>query len=195
MHFFGKKKEIKEEPKIVPQEIHDEMKFVYPDMGSTEVKKLLENFDKPSEQQKTSEPQHMANIETEEVTETPQTIVPPKKEIREERQSSTPLFVKLEKYRSIINSVTNLKSSLTMIKNTLAVLNELEKVRHENMKLLQDALAKTEKKILDLDSEFIRPPDFQEELPEYGDVETVSTTIEDLKGQIGRLKEELNTMT
>jgi hypothetical protein len=82
-----------------------------------------------------------------------------------------------------------------MIKNTLAVLNELEKVRHENMKLLQDALAKTEKKILDLDSEFIRPPDFQEELPEYGDVETVSTTIEDLKGQIGRLKEELNTMT
>ena len=64
MHFFGKKKEIKEEPRFVPQEVHEEMKFVYPDTNSTEVKKLLENFDETPEQQKSNEPQHITNIET-----------------------------------------------------------------------------------------------------------------------------------
>jgi vacuolar-type H+-ATPase subunit I/STV1 len=119
------------------------------------------------------------------------------KEIKEEvkeKSSFAPLFVKLDRYRQILNTMNYLKNTMNMIKNTLSILNELEKIKSENLKLIEDTIEKADKKILTLDSEFMRPSGFIEEMPELSDVESLEATLVDLREQVNQLKSELRSM-
>ena len=129
----------------------------------------------------------------------------PKEEpVEVEKPSFAPLFVKIDRYRQILNAIGSLKTTMIMLKNSLLTLNELDKARDETFKLVQDAVGKLEGKLNSLDQELVRPSGFQErtnishdttsERPEYQDVETVEATIADLKGQIEQLKSELETV-
>lgn len=188
MVLFGRKKE---EPKIT------QVEFTYPeiDKGEEEVKRLRERIEK------VSEPVILEKPKEEKVTPKVEVpieikIKPEKVELKEEEKPVfAPLFVKLDRYRKILNTIAQLKTTLLMVKNSFIALNELEKVRIENMKLIQEALNKVEKRILDLDTELIRPSGLHEEIPEYGDVQAISATIADLKGQIEQLKAELETIS
>lgn len=129
----------------------------------------------------------------------PENIEKPK-EIKPEREAErpmfAPLFVKIDRYRQILNAIGYLKTSMVIIRNSLLTLNELDKAREETMKIIQEALEKTEKKISELDSELVRPSGYHElEKPEYQDVETIEATIADLKGQIEQLKSEVESMS
>jgi len=117
------------------------------------------------------------------------------KEEVKERSSFAPLFVKLDRYRQILNTMNYLKNTMNMVKNTFSILNELEKIRMENLKLIQETIEKADKKILTLDSEFMRPSGFIEEMPELTDVESLEATLVDLREQVGQLKSELKNMT
>lgn len=122
------------------------------------------------------------------------------KEIKPEREAEkpmfAPLFVKIDRYRQILNAIGYLKTTMVMIRNSLLTLNELDKAREETMKVIQEALEKTEKKMGELDAELVRPAGYHElEKPEYQDVETVEATIADLKGQIEQLKSEVQSMS
>jgi hypothetical protein len=121
--------------------------------------------------------------------------IPP---IREsERPSFAPLFIKIDRYRQILNSIGNLKTAMIMIKNSLVTIVELDKARDETFKLIQDAIEKLDKKLSTLDQELVRPSGYHEivETPEYQDVETVEATIADLRGQIEQLKTELENVS
>jgi len=122
-----------------------------------------------------------------------------------ERPSFAPLFVKIDRYRQILNAIGNLKTTMIMLKNSLITLNELDKARGETFKVVQDAIGKLEGRLNSLDQELVRPSGLQErpaapsydmaiERPEYQDVETVEATIADLKGQIEQLKSELESV-
>jgi len=112
-----------------------------------------------------------------------------------EKQSFAPLFVKIDRYRQILNTMNYLKNTMNMIKNTFSILNELEKIRMENLRLIQDTIEKADKKILHLDSEFMRPSGFIEEMPELTDVESLEATLVDLREQINQLKAELQSLS
>lgn len=107
-----------------------------------------------------------------------------------------PLFVKINKYRSVLSSINDLKTTIIMIKNALAIQREIESLRDENRKLLESAISKLDKKIIALDSEFLRPRGLEEEFPpstyETSELEGV---VSDLKKQIEGLKSELKTIT
>lgn len=107
-----------------------------------------------------------------------------------------PLFVKINKYRSVLSSINDLKTTIIMIKNALAIQREIEGLRDENRKLLEAAINKLDKKIIALDSEFLRPRGLEEEFPpstyETSELEGV---VSDLKKQIEGLKSELKTIT
>lgn len=137
--------------------------------------------------------------ETKKVVEqqTPPQKVEHKEEKEPERPAFAPLFVKIDRYRSILNSLGYLKTALVMVKNSFATLNELERARNQTLDVIQKALEKIEKKISSLDIELVRPAGFHEptEAIEYHDVETIEATIADLKGQIDQLKAELENMT
>jgi len=115
-------------------------------------------------------------------------------EVQEEAAHFAPLFVKIDRYREILNSMNSIKNTLAMIKNTFNVMNELEKLRAENSRVVQEAIEKVDKKILMLDSEFLRPSGFIEEAPELHDIHGLQSTIMDLRSQIDQMKSELREL-
>lgn len=117
-----------------------------------------------------------------------------KEEKESERPAFAPLFVKIDRYRHILNTMQYLKSTMNLIKNTFSVLNELEKIRAENIKLIQKTIEKVDKKLLTLDSEFMRPSGFIEEMPEVHDVEGLESTLVELRDQVNQLKSELQSL-
>jgi hypothetical protein len=122
----------------------------------------------------------------------------PEKRIEKEpeRPMFAPLFVKLDRYRQILNSIAYLKNTIVMMKNSMMTLSELDRARNETMGIIQKTLDKIEKKMNDLDSELVRPAGYNSgygevEKQEYNEVETVGITIADLKSQIEQLKSEV----
>ncbi len=108
-----------------------------------------------------------------------------------------PVFIKLTKYRQILNTMNGIKMSLNLIRNQLAILNELEKLRNENMKLLQSTFEKINEKLIKLDSQFMKPSGFMEDMPsmQMHEIESLESTLSDLKAQIEGLKQEVNALS
>lgn len=107
-----------------------------------------------------------------------------------------PLFVKIDKYRNILTMLGTIKSSIGLLRNSFATLNELDKARQQNMVIIQSALEKINKKLENLDTELIRPTGFNTNTsPEdYQDAHNVEATISDLKGQLAQLKSDLQQL-
>jgi hypothetical protein len=118
---------------------------------------------------------------------------PKEPEMEEERPSFAPLFVKIDRYRQILSTMNYLKNTMMLIKNNFAILSELEKLKEENLKLIENTLDRMEKKILSLDSQFMRPSGFMED-EEVKDAGALDATIADLSGQIEDLKAQLENI-
>jgi hypothetical protein len=117
-------------------------------------------------------------------------------QIGEKKQTFAPLFVKIDKYRSVLNSINDLKTTVIMIKNALGLQKEIEGLRDENRRLMEAAINKIDKKIVMLDAEFLRPQGFEEEFPpQIYETEGLEGVVTDLKKQIEGLKSELQTIS
>lgn len=116
----------------------------------------------------------------------------PREEVKEERPAFAPLFVKLDRYRQILMLLSELKTTIAAIKNTFTVLNELKKIEDESTKLLQKAVDKVDKKLVALDTQFLRPSGFEEEFPT--EAEELGDVLSSLKSEVEQLKSELQTI-
>jgi len=113
-----------------------------------------------------------------------------------QKPAFAPLFVKIEKYRNVLNYMNDLKTAIIMLKNALVVQRQIEGLRDENRKFLELAINKIDKKIFSLDTEFLKPKGFEEEFPPTTyETEGIEGVVEDLKKQIEGLKSELKTIT
>lgn len=158
-----------------------------------EIERIKEAVEKPAEVKEAEKPPVaklvVAPTEVEAEVETP------------ERPTTAPLFIKLDKYRKILNTLNYIRTTMIMITNSLSVLNELDRLRKENMKLIQDTLDRVNKHLMSLDAEFMRPSGLREMAPaiapQITEAETggLETTISDLKYQIEQLKADLETLT
>jgi chromosome segregation ATPase len=111
-----------------------------------------------------------------------------------EKPAFAPLFVKLDRYKKILDSIAELKSILEAVRNAFDALNELERLRSETVKSIQSTIEKVNKKMVSLDSEFIRPSGYEKGVSEEIPIEapeSLKGTISDLRSQIERLKSEL----
>jgi chromosome segregation ATPase len=110
-----------------------------------------------------------------------------------EPETYAPLFVKIERYKEVLNLLSEIKTTIVTLKNAFSVINELEKLRSETMKTIQASLNRVDTKVLSLDREFLRPKGYEEELPEHfePEVENLSVIVEDLKSQVEKLKSKI----
>ncbi len=116
--------------------------------------------------------------------------------VDDKSENLAPVFVKISKYKDILNSVNYLKMGFNVIKNQIEILSRIESIQRENMKLLYSVLEKVNNQLAKLDSEFTRPVDFMKEVSDMKvqDIEGLESTINDLKSQIDQLKSEVETM-
>jgi len=112
------------------------------------------------------------------------------------KPESAPLFIKIDRYKIVLNFINNLKNTIMALKNALEVQKQIEELKDENRKLLESAINKIDKQVLSLDSEFLRPKGYEQEVPppiyETGELEGV---VSDLRRQIEGLKSELKTIS
>jgi hypothetical protein len=105
-----------------------------------------------------------------------------------------PLFVKLERYREILGSLNELKGTLESIRNAFMMLNEMDRLRYENMKIVQGAIDAVDERLKSLDSEFVRPVGFDDQNQTVPYAEGLEGELEALKGQVEQLRGDLKTL-
>jgi len=116
--------------------------------------------------------------------------------VEEKTPTFAPLYVKIDKYKSVLNTINDLKTTVIMIKNALVLQKEIEGLRDENRRLMEAAVSKIDKKIVTLDSDFLRPQGFEEDFPPpIYETEGLDGVVTDLKKQIDSLKSELQSIS
>jgi hypothetical protein len=107
------------------------------------------------------------------------------------QQGFAPLFVKIDRYRNILRSLSELKTTLALAKNAFGMLEQMEKIKSDNLNLISNAMDKIEKKLAALDAEFLRPSGFQDERSNAYEMESLQGVISDVRTQIEQLKNEM----
>jgi len=110
--------------------------------------------------------------------ELPKLVVEEPKKVKEKTKFA-PLFVKIDRYSSVLNLLNDLKATVMMVKNALVVQKEIEKLAQENRKMIEDGVNKISERLIRLDAEFIRP----------------KSVVVDLKSQLDDLKSELGSIS
>lgn len=107
-------------------------------------------------------------------------------------EKEAPLFVKVEKYRNIISTLTEMKAFIAGIKQLYSVLHEAETVKNDTLKILRSSVQRLEKSIYELDSEMLRPRGFVDETKEtQTEFSHIEGSLSDLQRQLAMLKKEL----
>ncbi len=126
--------------------------------------------------------------------EPPKIFEPQKKE--EKKPRFAPLFVKIDRYDSVLNLLNDLKATVMMVKNVIVVQKEIEKLAEENRRLIEDSVNKIDDKLLRLDSEFMRPKGFKEQFKtSAGTKPGLESVVDELKSQVEDLKSELENIS
>jgi L-lactate utilization protein LutB len=130
------------------------------------------------------------DLPVEEYAEIPEKVEPEEKVKPKEETSFAPLFIKLDRYKEIINKIESIKSTLAGLKSSLSILKDLEKLRDDNIKVIESIISKLEKRLEELDSEFTQPGGALAHMKEIKDVESLVSNLTEIKGQIERMKTE-----
>ncbi len=107
------------------------------------------------------------------------------------RKQFAPLFVKIERYKAVLSLLNEVKATMFMIKNALAIHRQLENLKDANQTVIESAIVKIEQKIVALDNEFTRPVGYEEEHIPVTAQTDLEKALDDLKNKIDDLKTEL----
>jgi hypothetical protein len=201
MAFFGKKKEVKLEDIPIPEELKphlelrkdEESQFTSPeDFAKMTIEQINPNYAQPQQITQTVQPETQMKVDAPQVIAQPVTQMPQvSMQHTQEKSGFAPLFVKIDRYRNILKSLGELKTMLALMKNAFVMLDRIDKMEDENMNLILNSLDKIEKKLIALDSEFLRPSGFEDETSDMYEFENVQGVISDLHSQIQKLKGDM----
>jgi len=219
MALFGKKKEVKVDYSSLPEEMKPHLD-IRKDVTSQQNTQAAPHFtqqpqmDLPTQETSYDYSQDLLNMSTDVSAQYPQYPQPapvvakpqmqrpvqqmqpvhqaPEEKMQpQEKPTFAPLFVKIDRYKNILKSMSELKTTLSLMRNSFAVLDQMEQLKVENMKLISNALDKVEKKLIALDAEFLRPSGFHDEMNEQYETESLQGVVSDLQSQIQQLKNEM----
>lgn len=121
-------------------------------------------------------------------------MTPPPKAEKKQKPEFAPLFVRINKYKQILHTMNYMKTTINAVKSSISILKELDKLRDENLRMVEGAVNTVEQRMLTLDSSFMRPSGFVEQVPQLQDVESFGVTLEDLRSQINQLKSQIESL-
>ncbi len=118
-------------------------------------------------------------------------VVPERKE--------APLFVKVEKYRDVISLIQEMKVFISGIKQLFNILQELENLRMDAIKIMKATIQRLERRVVEMDNELLRPKGFDvPELLHAGPAEPEESQVEDslneLQDELAKLRKELEEL-
>ena len=113
-----------------------------------------------------------------------------------EKDEGAPLFVKVDKYRSLIIGVQEMKNYIAGLKQLFNVMYDIETMRGDTLKILKATTVKLEKTLTEIDYELLRPKGYEtEELGvEEPEVMHLEESLSDLQRQLQELKRELQEL-
>lgn len=119
----------------------------------------------------------------------------PSSSLPQQKESIAPLFVKVERYSDLIASVQEMKSFVSGTKQLFSILNELESVRADTLKILKATVQRMEKSIIEIDSDLLRPRGFEFEVKQNeNEVQHIESSLTDLQKQLMMLRRELQEL-
>lgn len=183
---FGKKKK---EELIIPE--HQETEIKLPTLE--EIKQQIE--DKPIREE--LKPEEIEWEKTEEIEVQPRPKV--EKKVFEERpkiifRKNVPVFIKIEKYEEILNNIQELKHIIALIRSSLSIFEESEKVKSETIELVKENMENFESKIDSLKSALLAEGTREEKIAEIQHKDEMKEVLSNLKAQIDKLREEIQSM-
>src|SRR3989338_9697410 len=111
-----------------------------------------------------------------------------------EKESSAPLFVKVDKYRDIITSIHEMKLYVSSTKQVFSVLQEIESLRADTLNVLRATMQRLERSVIEMDSELLRPQGVTITEEKSSEVTHIESSLTDLRKQLLDLKRELQGM-
>ncbi|QQG39648.1 MAG: hypothetical protein HYS81_04735 [Candidatus Aenigmatarchaeota archaeon] len=102
-----------------------------------------------------------------------------------------PLFVKIDRYKEILQKLEEIKVSLHSVTDTMVLLNEVEHVRDSTMKAMRQAVTDLTDVLISLDGEFVRPEEAEIEIPRSKERARVTQYVSELQSELSNLKKEL----
>jgi len=111
------------------------------------------------------------------------------------KEDFAPLFVKVEKYREALAAIAEMKVFVSGMKQLFVVVNDIEALRTDAMKIMRATVQRLDKAIIEIDTELLRPKGFEMQLP-TGEIEVhqIEDSLTDLQKQLATLKRELEGM-
>ncbi len=112
---------------------------------------------------------------------------PPKHEIKQEfhreEKSAPPVFIKLEKYRTIVNTINSMRSSISHVHEIMNIMDRIEYIRKKTFEAFGESMKKLDEMTAYLDATLVRPSGL--------DVEPTKLTTHELNESLEQLKKEI----
>lgn len=108
------------------------------------------------------------------------------------KPTSAPLFIKIDRYREVIQQLEEIRKTLGTIKNLLNLLANVDELKGETMNTFKDAISEVTDSLISLDEQFIRPEGVEEIVPEPETQTEVESYMTDLRSELKDLRKKLN---
>jgi len=100
-----------------------------------------------------------------------------------------PLFVKIDKYREVLQDLESVRSSLNDLKQLFELMNEVDNIKRKGMKELREGISDLTGTLVSMDEKFIRPEGTEEITGES--TSGVSKTVGELQNQLREIRDSL----
>ena len=104
-----------------------------------------------------------------------------------------PLFIKIDRYREVLENIEKLKTAFSNVQNAFRLKNEMDKLRAETDALLEKSIEKFAQITSKLDKEFVRPQS-KETLTKPMKTEKVEGYVSQLRDELTRLETNIKEL-
>ncbi len=104
-----------------------------------------------------------------------------------ENERNPPVFIKLEKYQTVVRTVNEMRSSVFHLHEIANLLNRIDEIKNKTMKIFEDNLKKVDEMSAYFDSVLVKPSGMSSE-PEKIIGHNLDESLEQLKKEIEEIK-------